>query len=261
VSDAERFDAVLTELGHLLVDLKLTGVDVVLIGGQVISVEALTAGRKAVIAVETPTGVAVQRGYSMEPDLLFDVEDAGARGEAITEVLKSSGFSRVRDFRWGKRLAAGDMLVDLFVSSDVDDAQNPGGFARLPRGDLALSRAGAVHPVVAGARLDIKIPDPVGFLSMKIEAKDRLRPTETKDSFDIYAYVSLKGAKKVGDALRSSSECAAILGALRRFFAEVDAPGVRDVVSFAGSLEEAERDLLARAVVDLFDELHRIAGG
>jgi hypothetical protein len=35
--------------------------------------------------------------------------------------------------------------------------------------------------------LNVAVPDVVGFLAMKLEAKLRLRPTEAKDSFDIYA--------------------------------------------------------------------------
>jgi len=259
VNDAAHFEAILTQLGRLLIDLKLTGVDVVLIGGQVISIEAMAAGRPGVIAVETPTGVVVPRGYSMEPDLLFDVEDAGARGEAIVDALRANGFSRIRPYRWLKTLDTGDMLVDLFVPPDLDAAQNPGGFTVLPRGDLALSRATARHLRVGTSAIDIKVPDPVGFLAMKIEAKERLRPQQTKDSFDIYAYVALKGPSTVGKALRTSREGDTLRAALRRLFGEPKAPGVSDVLSYAGTLETTEKELLARAVVDLFDEVNRIS--
>jgi hypothetical protein len=42
---------------------------------------------------------------------------------------------------------------------------------------------------------------------------------------------------------------------LHQLFGDTTAPGVADVLAFAGGLAAEERDLLARAAVDLFAEI------
>lgn len=91
--EREQFEAVLDELRLLLSEFRKIGVGVILVGGQVIALEARAAGGDGVIEVRTPTDVVIQRGYSMEPDLLFDVDGAGPRAEAIVDVLKAAIFS------------------------------------------------------------------------------------------------------------------------------------------------------------------------
>jgi hypothetical protein len=204
-SAASQFEDVLDQLRVLLSRIQSIGIDVVLVGGQVLSVEARAAGGDGVIEVRTATEVVVSRGYSMEPDLLFDVDAAPQRVDAIGDVLTSCGFVRVKTHRWRKESARGEVLLDLFIAADVDDANNPGGYTRLPAGDLALLRAKPIRIALASGNLDIAVPDPVGFLAMKIVAKQRLRPTATKDSFDIYAYVSMKGTTVVALALKQDA--------------------------------------------------------
>lgn len=139
---------------------------------------------------------------------------------------------------------------------DADEANNPAGFVRLPAGDLALLRAKPIQIELASGVLAVSVPDPVGFLAMKIEAKLRLRRTESKDSFDMYAYVAAKGANVVGLALAAERHDRSRISAdLARLFGEVDRPGVQDVIDYASTLEREERDLLARAVVDLFADV------
>ena len=104
--------------------------------------------------------------------------------------------------------------------------------------------------------LDIDVPDVVGFLAMKLEAKLRLRPTATKDSCDVYAYVDLKGVDVINAGLkRDAREGPRLVGHLWTLFGDVTAPGVLDVLTYAGSLADEERALLTRAVVDLFEEI------
>jgi hypothetical protein len=256
MNDSERFEQILGELRGLLVALRLTGVDVMLVGGQVISLEALARGGDGIIEVKTDTGIVARRGFSMEPDLLFDVDGAGARPDCILDVLKQCGFNRVRSFRWRKALPeAGDMLVDLFVPPDADEANNPGSFTSLPAGDLAFARAKSLRVSVPSGTLEIKVPDPIGFLAMKLEAKMRLRPNETKDSFDLYAYVVLKEVETVRQALLDSDDGPRLAAGLRHLFGDVSGSGVADVVAAAGALSDDERGLLARAVVDTFEAL------
>lgn len=254
--EAVQFEAVLEELRGLLSDFSAIGVHAMLVGGQVLAVEGKAAGGDGMIEVSTPTGVVVPRGYSMEPDVLFDVDDAGPRADAITDVLRAHGFKRVQTFRWMKHTPTGEMHLDTFIAPDADDANDPAGFTRLPAGDLALLRPRRVQVQLRGGVLDIAVPDVVGFLAMKLEAKLRLRPTATKDSFDLYAYVSMKGIDAVNFGLeRDQREAPRIVASLRTLFGDVDAPGVVDVLAYAGTLGDEDRALLARAVVDTFDQL------
>ena len=54
---------------------------------------------------------------------------------------------------------------------------------------------------------------------------------------------------------RDAREGPRLVGHLWTLFGDVTAPGVLDVLSYAGSLADEERALLARAVVDLFEEI------
>lgn len=77
--DAARFEAVLGELRRVLIELQGIGVGAVLIGGQVLALESRAVGGSGTIQVRTTTGVQIDRGYSMEPDLLLDVDDVAPR--------------------------------------------------------------------------------------------------------------------------------------------------------------------------------------
>jgi hypothetical protein len=254
--EAVQFEAVLEELRLLTSRFAHVGTRFVLVGGQVLALEARAAGGSGVIEVRTPTDIVIPRGYSMEPDLLFDVDEAGPRSDAILDILKDQGFKRVREFRWRKEVEGREVLLDLFMPPDADEENNPGGFTRLPMGDVALLRPRQIQVQLVAGVLDIAVPDPVGFLAMKLEAKLKLRPTMTKDAFDIYAYVAMKGTETIRHALVSDRhDGPRIAQQLAALFGEVGAPGVLDVLSYAGTLEEGEQALVARAVVDLFESL------
>jgi len=256
--DAARFEAVLDELRRVLLELQSIGVGAVLVGGQVLALESRAAGGSGTIQVSTATGVIVERGYSMEPDLLFDVDEVAQRADAIPDVLRRCGFERRRSYRWRKATERGEVLLDLFVAPDADAANVPGDYTRLPGGDLALLRPRVLRIQIASGLLEVAVPGAVGFLAMKLEAKLRLRPSDTKDSFDLYAYVAMKGVDAVAEAFRQDArEGGRVLDQLRQLFGDPQADGVRDVLAYAGPLVEEERALLARAVVDLTDELCR----
>jgi hypothetical protein len=76
VTDLERFETVLRELGELWLKLGDLAEHVMVIGGQVIALESRTRGGDGVIEVETSVGTRVVRGYSFDLDLLYD-GDAG----------------------------------------------------------------------------------------------------------------------------------------------------------------------------------------
>jgi hypothetical protein len=260
--DAARFEAVLDELRRVLIELQGIGVGAVLIGGQVLALESRAAGGSGTIQVRTTTGVQIDRGYSMEPDLLLDVDDVAPRADAIPDVLRRCGFGRLRGYRWRKTTGRGEVLLDLFVAPDTDATHVPGDYTRLPGGELALARPQVLRLRVPSGMLEVLVPDPVGFLATKVEAKRHLRPSQTKDSFDLYAYVAMRGVATVAEALRRDDrEGPRIEAQLRALFGGTEAEGVRDVLAYAGSLGEEERTLLARAVVDLFDDLERASGG
>lgn len=253
--DATRFDAVLDELRVLMNDFIAIGIRVVLVGGQVLAVEQKEIGGTGVIEVRTPTNVVVTRGFSLEPDLLIDVDEAANRVDAIGDAFRRCGFKRVKTGRWCKQTHMGDVLVDIFIPADADKLNDPGA-VRLPHGETALLKPRRVRVHLARGILEIDVPDPVGFLAMKLEAKLRLRPTETRDSFDMYAYVAMKGARVVAKAIQEGRFIGADLQAkLKSLFGTTDSPGVTDVLTFAAGLSTDEHELLGRAVVDLFAEI------
>ncbi len=125
LDEAAQFEVVLDELRDLLSHLTMIGVSPMLVGGQVLAVEGKAAGGDGVIEVRTPTDVVVRRGFSMAPDLLFDVDEAGPRSDAIIDILRQRGFRRVKTYRWAKAMPTGEVLLDLFMPPDADDANDP----------------------------------------------------------------------------------------------------------------------------------------
>src|SRR4051812_18972098 len=122
----ERLDLVLDELRQLLTAFHDLAAHVLLVGGQVLAVEAKRAGGTGEIVVTTPTGLSLGGRYTMEPDLLLDVDSAGARAEHFLDALRERGFKRVRSFRWHKELDAGfGVDIDLFVPPDADPSNIP----------------------------------------------------------------------------------------------------------------------------------------
>jgi len=258
-TDAIRFEAVLEELRRLVNEFTRIGVEVVLVGGQALAAEQRESGGSGVIMVRTETGLFIERGYSLEPDLLIDVSRAAQRVDAIGDVMRNCGFERIRTARWSK--SAGTVAVDIFIPDDAEEWDDPGA-TRLPKGAVALLRPRLVQIRLEGGNLEILVPDPVGFLAMKLEAKQRLRPDMKKDSFDMYAYVSMKGIDTIARAiLADSHDGPALTGGLALLFRDEAAPGVRDVLAYADGYDSAEKALLARAVVDLFQQLaQRLSG-
>lgn len=102
--------------------------------------------------------------------------------------------------------------------------------------------------------------DAIGYLSLKLSAK-QLRPRLKKDCFDIFAYVHLIGVDEVNRQLRSSPTGPSIRDQLKALFGTETSAGVLDVLEFAPTLDEADRALVVRAVLDLFDPLCRTGSG
>ncbi|NOK21730.1 hypothetical protein [Corallococcus carmarthensis] len=94
MTDEERFDEILGELGELMLDLGDLSSRIMLIGGQVLALESRQRGGTGVIAIETDTGIVVERGFSFEPDLLFDLDGADFMAERLPEVLRQRAMRR-----------------------------------------------------------------------------------------------------------------------------------------------------------------------
>jgi len=256
MDELEQFEAVLQELGELMLDLGDLASSVVLIGGQVLALEARQRGRSGIIEVETDTGDVVPRGFTLEPDLLFDLDGSEFTAGRLPEILRHRGYQRVlRGFRWSKSLGETFIHLDLFAPEGVEPGDLPTFMTPLPDASLVLRRRKRIELSVGGRALRIAIPDAVGFLAMKTRAKFELRPEETKDSFDIFAYVKLVGTGAVLEALRQAGqEGRDIHKKLLALFYDRTSSGVRDVVTYASTLEPEQQELLAQAVVDLFAE-------
>ncbi|WP_257462881.1 hypothetical protein [Archangium lipolyticum] len=255
MDELEQFEAVLRELGELLLDLADLSSRVMLIGGQVLALESRKRGRSGMIEVETDTGEVVPRGFTLEPDLLFDLDGTVFMAGRLLEVLRERGYSRVRNFRWSKPLGETSVNLDLFAPAEVDPEELPTFMTPLPDARLVLRRQQPIELTIGDRPLRVAIPDAVGFLAMKTRAKLELRPDENKDSFDIFAYVKLVGAGAVLDALQQAGqEGWDIQKKLLALFFSRSSPGVRDVVAYANSFDPEQQELLAQSVVDLFAE-------
>jgi hypothetical protein len=256
MTDTEKFEEVLRELGELLLDLGDLSSKAVLIGGQVLALESLLRGGPGVIAIKTDTGTEVDRGFSYEPDLLFDIDGSEFTAERLPAILKQRGYSRTREFRWSRKLQGGEMHLDLFAPADVEGSQLPTPMTPLPDASLAVRRSQRVALTVGDTRLSILLPDAMGFLAMKERAKREHRPSAIKDSFDIFAYVKLIGPEAVKASLaQAGPEGRQLRDRLVGLFWNATSPGVQDIMANATSLEQEDRELLAQAAVDLFSEL------
>ena len=256
MTEEERFEEILGELSELLLDLGDLSSCVLLIGGQVLALQSLQQGGTGVISIQTDTGTVVERGFSFEPDLLFDMDGTEFMAERLPEVLKERGYTRTREFRWSKALPGGRMDIDLFAPTDIEATALPTPMTPLKDARLALRRKQPVTLTVGGKPLRILLPDAAGFLAMKERAKREQRPEKTKDSFDMFAYVKLVGPAAVRASLQQAGEEGrALRGRLLALFWNAAAPGVQDVIAYAASLDPEEQQLLAQAAVDLFAEL------
>lgn len=260
MTDEERFEAVLHELGCLLSQLGDLSGRAVLIGGQVLAVEALRRTGSAGLEVRTETDVVITRGFTFEPDVLFALEEDDFQSERLVEVLHARGYTRRRSYRWERLLEIRGQTVtvslDLFAPPGVPPQSLPTAMTPLPDAEFVMTRVRRIEVNVNGAPLGLAIPDPAAFLAMKVRAKVEQRPTQAKDSFDIYAYVNLLGPRVVLESLAQAGEVGRNLRrSLSTLFHYRDSPGVDDVVQFAPGLSKEEEMLLRQGVVDLFSEL------
>ncbi len=247
MTDAEKFEVVLGELGTLLLKLGDLREHVVVVGGLALEAKARAAGLPEPVTVGADAGVEVVRGYSLDIDLLYS--DAGMLDERLPQVLRGCGFERSTSTRWRKTVRGITIPVDLLTHENVDPDALPTPMTAAVGAEPGDGREEL--EVRAGARLvRIPVPDTVAFLAMKLAAR-ALAPDRYKDSFDVYAYVSIVGPEQVRGALAAAGRRGAeVRETLRARFADERAMGVRDVLSYAGTLAADERELLARAVMD-----------
>ncbi len=261
MNEEERFEAVLRELSLLLDALGDLKQRAVLIGGQVLALESKRRGGTGVILVRTDSGIEVARGFTMEPDLLFDLDENTFGSERLTEVLYQRGYRRHgREFRWVKQLPGGGagvtMELDLFAPQGVEKEMLPTPMTPLPDAELVLKHSDRLMVRVGEHRLEVQVPDPVAFLALKLRAKREHRPTASKDCFDLYAYVRLVGADQVGQRLREAGRVGErIRNELLALYGHTSSPGVLDVLDYAGQLGSDESGLLAQDVVDVFSDV------
>jgi hypothetical protein len=256
VTERERFDLVLEELGLLLTRLEWL-CDVVLIGGQALAVEQVAAGQEPILRIETDTGQRLDRGYSFDPDLLVEPLDPeqSNRWDELPHLLRDAGYQHgPRSFQWEKQVGEVYVRLDLFIP-DRAPAQAT-EMTRLPRGEEVLARAHEVRIRLGASEIKLKTPSVVDFVMLKIDATRIRRPRSAKDAFDLYAYVRKKGPAMIAGALAKAAERDEALARLHELFAE-NGPGVLDVLSYASSLEDTDKQLVARDVLRTFTELRR----
>lgn len=254
MTERERFEIVIREVGALIERVGDLA-EVVLIGGQVIALERLAAGHDPVLQVETDTGQVLTRGYSLEADLLLDPPDPeqSTRWDELPHLLRERGFRRgPKDYQWDKEVSGALVRLELFIPEQAPEPAT--AMTRLPRGEDVLRRAMPL-PATAGSKAgSIRLPDPVSYIQLKLDARLRLR-AKPKDSFDLYAYSRWRGTARIREALRASARRPEIEPELRVLFGSTGSRGVLDILEYATSLDELERELVATDVVRCFDEV------
>ena len=256
MNDEERFEQVLEELASLIRDLGDLAFSLVLIGGQVLALESKAGGGDGRIRVTTATGINLDRGFSFESDLLFDVDAMGSHADRLTEILRARGYRRTREFKWRRDVDGGHGFeIDLFVPEGSDLSYVPTGMTTVTGAERAAVRHERLRiELRSGRTLELNIPDPVGFLATKIAAI--VHRDEPKDAFDVFCCVHRHTPTALREQLRAAGHEGSILQErLRNLFGTPDARGVRDVLNYAASTDEAVSELLTRAVVDLFTGL------
>ena len=256
MTEEEQFEAVLEELRALLLAFGDLASHVVLIGGQVLALYDRQAGGRGNTKLETETGVVVERGFSYEPDLVVDVDNAGHGVDLLFDVLRERHYQPVRGFRWAKALASGqEVHLDFFVPGDAEAP--PAGFTKLAGSDLALAKTERVTIALHGGTLDVAVPDAAGFIASKIAARPLRREERNKhkDLFDVWGYVMLRGVSVVADSFTRSHARDSLIDELRTLFSDAEADGPKDVVAFVGFDDDETKALLAQAVVDTIQRL------
>jgi hypothetical protein len=211
------------------------------------------------VAFETSTGVRLSRGYTLEPDLLIEISDdetEHSRLDSFPDILRQCGFKRIREARWAKDTKGTKVLLDLFAPDTTPDDVKPTSMTSLYRSELAQRRPQLVSLQLPAGELQVRIPNALGFLALKTDAKMRIRPKETKDSFDAYIYVAVIGVDDVAQALAGGGTSGSLVAKeLFQLFASRSSAGVKDVVAQAHVFGEESQLLLSQSVVDLFESL------
>lgn len=254
MTDQERFEIVLSELGKLILALGDLRENIKVIGGQVIALEERTRGRSGVLDIQLATGPTISRGFSFDIDLLYEYAETW-QDERLPHVLKQLGYNRSHDTRWIKEVDSVSVAIDLLAPPDIPRHELPTPMAPANRGEMAAARVPRQLAVRIGDQeIEVPVPDAPSFLDLKLGAKAD-RPGQNKDYFDIFAYVNLIGPREVSRQLLQSRRNMAIKTELRENFCSETSEGVRDVLAYASTLEDADRALVVRYVIDLFEEL------
>lgn len=197
-----------------------------------------------------PSGPVISRGFSFDLDLLYD-GDAQFLDERIPQVLRKHEYTR-RGARWSKLVDGVVVDIDLLAPPGIDP---PTEMTEAARGEVAAGRVARLLELrVGGKEFQIPVPDAIGFLALKLGAKE-VRPAASKDCFDIFAYVNLLGVAEVDQQLCRSPKGKEIREQLRAQFGSESSGGVQDVLAYASTLEEPDRELVVRYVLDLFEAL------
>ncbi len=253
MDDSERLEVVLEELRLLLRAMPMVAEHTYLIGGQVLALHAKSQGGPGVIQVETNTGVRILRGFSFEPDLLIDVDSIIPYEEELTYALRDLEYGRASGHSYTKIKDGVSIQVDLFRPDDSDDNNDPTRATPLPNSDAALANPKQLTISLPNGTLTISTPDIVGFLRLKLDAKLKHRPDKDKDSFDIWVCTKLFSRDRVREALWSNKEHGeTILDELFELFCSDDAEGIEDILAYASTLGDEEKQLVAREAIDDF---------
>ena len=252
MTNDERFDIILNVLGRVMLALTARGLGdtAVLIGGQVVSVERRSRNVNT-FELRTPMGESISLPFSQEPDLLFNREAAGAQAEAIEEVLKAEGFTRLSTWRWSVKSEGVEVDFDI-----LEPARPEGGGAIVLAGEMTFVRAKAVAVTVGQSSVALRVPDAASFFRLKLDARVGRAKLKLKDSFDMYAYARTVPVDEMRRSLRQAREGASVRDELLVLFGALDSPGTLEAVSMAiGAGDSALGELIARDVVDVFAEV------
>lgn len=159
MSDTQRYEIVLKELRELLATMPDFAGRVIMIGGQVLALEARSRGGDGQLTIDTQVGELLDRGFSFEADLLLDFEGLVATDHFETR-LRDRGYQKKSGFAWSRDVEGYEVELEFFRAEEASEEIAPVRTTPVPGGQAAIARARELTVQVPGGKRRFWSPTP-----------------------------------------------------------------------------------------------------